>query len=100
MQSFDFEALLRACLIGISVAIISRYIIYLATKNKTPAAEAKGLLTLAIFGVFLIASLGAYYAWPSLPTVPSLDKLAQADAERLLSSRRLVPEPKPQLSAD
>jgi hypothetical protein len=100
MQGFDLEALIRACLIGLSVAIIGRYIIFVATRDKTQEGESQRMLTLAAVATFILVSLGLYYSWPTLPTVPVLDKLSQADAENLLFSHKLVPQPRPQISEE
>jgi len=100
MQTFDLEALIRACLIGLSVAIIGRYIVHLVTKGKTPEKESKRLLTMAAVATFILVAMGTYYGWPSLPTVPILDKLSQAEAEKLLINNKLVPQPRPQMSTE
>src|SRR5438270_4983700 len=100
MQVFDLEALIRACLIGLSVAIIGRYIIFVVTRGKTQAAESQRMLTLAAVATFTLVAVTMYYSWPTLPTVPVLDKLSQADAENLLLRHKLVPQPRPQISGE
>jgi PASTA domain len=100
MQDFDFEALFRAFVIGFSVTLIAGYVVYLATRNRTGASEAKGRLILALIGIFLLASMATYYLWPSLPRVPLLDGKSLAEAEKLLKNRKLVADPRRRLSTD
>jgi hypothetical protein len=99
MGFFDIEALIRACLIGLSVSAIGGYIVHRLTGNQTQKVGSRRLLILAAVGVGVLVAVGIYYAWPN-PLVPRLDNLPQAEAEDLLIKRGLVPEARPQQTAE
>lgn len=100
MEALDLEALVRAVLIGLSVSLIARYIVHIVTRTQPKQPESRRLRMLAIVALGVLVTLGTYYTWPSLATVPLLDNLAQAEAENLLASRKLVPQPTPQQGVD
>src|SRR5258708_2211603 len=97
MDTFDLQALIRACLIGLGVAFIAGYVIHLVA-GVHQQGESRRRLILAAVGVGLLVAVGVYYAWPSLVRVPDLASLAQAEAENVLEKSGLTPEARPQVA--
>jgi hypothetical protein len=97
MQSVDVESLIRAIIIAACTGFIVRYITDRLAKSKNGSNR---LPWAAAVAVTVLVGVILYYAWPSLRTVPKLDKLAQAEAEELLLKKRLVPQPTPERAVD
>jgi hypothetical protein len=57
-MDFDLEALVRACLMGLSVAFIGGYIAHLATKGQTKQGESRRRLGLAAIGLACLVGVG------------------------------------------
>jgi hypothetical protein len=97
METFDLQALIRACLIGLGVAFISGYVVHVVVGVRQQSESFRRLI-LAAVGIGLLVSVGTYYAWPSLARVPDLAGLAQAEAENALVKSGLTPEARPQMA--
>ena len=94
--NFDLVALIRAVVISVVVALIMVPVVFFVTKDRAEWAKARAVIITGGIGIALLAGLIAYFAWPSLISVPSLDGLSQAEAEDTLRSYHLVPQPRPQ----
>jgi hypothetical protein len=97
MQSVDVESLIRAIVIAVCCGVIVKFIVDSLPRNKNGYSR---LPWAAAIAITVLAGVILYYAWPSLPTVPKLDKLAQDEAKELLLKKGLVPQPVPQRTVD
>jgi hypothetical protein len=94
--NFDLVALVRAVVISVIVGLMMVPVVYFVTKRREEWAKARAVIITGGIGIALLAGLIAYFAWPSLISVPALDGLSQAEAEDTLRGYHLVPQPRPQ----
>jgi hypothetical protein len=92
--SFDLEALVRAMSISAGVSLVGGAIGYFVMRKRGDWSRWRPVLTMGAIGIAVLSATVFYYAWPSLIEVPKLDNLSRDQAEELLNSRGLVPEPR------
>jgi|GEM_PF-3334360 len=98
VEPFDLNAFIRAIVVSTAAGLLVGAVIYFALQTRQQWTKWKAAVILGLFSIAILLTVGIYYRWPSLISVPSLDGLSQAEAEDLLVKSRLIPNGRPQYS--
>lgn len=97
--TFDLEALVRALILSLGCGFIVAAVGFFVMRPRGDWIQRRPVLMMGVGGGVLVLTLVTYYLWPTLVVVPLLDHLGQAEAEQLLTKRKLVANATPQFAA-
>ena len=98
-MNVDWEALTRAFGLSLAAGFLVGATGYFVMRPHADWNRKRPVLLMGVTGLVLLILVLGYSLWPALVPVPTLSGLSQAQAEDLLRSIHLVPDPRPQYAS-
>ena len=87
----DVGAFVRSILSAVGIGVLLTALAFFLLQRRDQWVRWRAAAGLGVSGLCLLIALLVYYVWPSLVSVPSLDRLSEAECQALLLRQHLVP---------